>query len=308
MDQAKGSQLQAKGSQLQVHIEQGSRVIYEALQLGKPCLIGRFGTIELESLLAGTSIQENQTAVLERNAGIFPSTHDSVYKWQEEYTKAIQAADILATGWYQPLARAELNLLEMKLGWSGKQIKLRSLEPYYVDPALRWTTLLANQDVCVVSSFAETAQQQVEKANEIWKGMTPSTLLPAATRWHFVKTGYAPVLAQGRATWMDAVDTDVSCWSEAIAELEKKVLATNASIVLLGCGGLAMILGHRLKEKGKRCLVLGGAIQILFGIKGGRWSTHPVIQAFWNDAWVWPSIDETPRGANEVERACYWKS
>ncbi len=292
-----------------VEIERGSRIvsdtIRQCLENKKGCLIGRFGTIELEACLAGDKITEDITSVLERNAGVFPQTSTAI--WQKHYLDAMQQADVLATGWYAPLAKREEFLLQ-KLGWSGKSIKLRSLEPYYVDSAFRWSSRLANQDVCVVSSFVDSASKQVQKADTIWPLMSSSTLLPSTARWHWVKTGYAPVLAQGRATWMDALDEDITSWIEAVDLLEQKVLATNASIVLLGCGGLAMVLGARLKAKGKICLVLGGAIQVLFGIKGGRWTTHPVIQSFWNDAWVWPSFEETPRGANEVERACYWKT
>lgn len=288
----------------QVEIERGSRAIFiaiqNALEKKEGCLIGRFGTIELESILADAHLSEMQAAILERNAGIFPQS--SAKEWQIQYTNAVKEADILATGWYAPLAKAESSLLQ-KLQWSGTSVKLRSLEPYYVDPALRWSNLLINQDVCVVSSFTDTASKQVDKLREIWS----TKIFPSSTRWHWVKSGYAPVLAQGRATWLDALGEDVTSWKEAVDFLEEEVLATGASIILLGCGGLAMVLGHRLKAKGKICLVLGGAIQVLFGIKGGRWKTHSVIQSFWNDAWVWPSLEETPRGANDVERACYWK-
>ena len=67
-----------------------------------------------------------------------------------------------------------------------------------------------------------------------------------------------------------------------------------------------MSIGARLKEAGKICVVLGGATQVLFGIKGNRWEKHPVISGFWGDSWVWPSEEETPLGAGKVEEGCYW--
>jgi hypothetical protein len=39
---------------------------------------------------------------------------------------------------------------------------------------------------------------------------------------------------------------------------------------------------------------------------GNRWANHSVISKFWNDAWVWPSEEETPRGAAKIEGGCYW--
>jgi hypothetical protein len=69
-----------------------------------------------------------------------------------------------------------------------------------------------------------------------------------------------------------------------------------------------MIIGSHLKSAGLICIVMGGAIQVMFGIKGGRWERHPVISTFWNSSWVWPSVEETPIGAGNVEQACYWNS
>lgn len=294
----------------QVDIEKGTyeikKAIQQCLKENKGLLVGRFGTIELECLLVGKEIRPEQITILERNAGIFPTTPTSISLWQEEYTKAVQQSDFLATGWYAPLEKAEERLLQ-RFRWEGYPVKLRCLEPYYVDPCYRWTSELEGQDVCVVSSFADSMEKQVKENREkIWKENHVDSLLPPLTRWHFIKTGYSPILAQGRATWMDALDTDVSSWHEAVDKLEANILATGAKVVLLGCGGLAMVLGQRLKAKGKICIVMGGAIQVLFGIRGKRWEHHSIISHFWNDAWSWPSLDETPAGANEVEGACYW--
>ena len=67
-----------------------------------------------------------------------------------------------------------------------------------------------------------------------------------------------------------------------------------------------MPLALRLKKRGIIAIVVGGAIQIFFGIKGKRWANHPIISGFWNDSWVEPSTDEIPNGAKKVEGACYW--
>jgi hypothetical protein len=67
-----------------------------------------------------------------------------------------------------------------------------------------------------------------------------------------------------------------------------------------------MIIGAHLKARGIVAIVMGGAIQVFFGIKGGRWANHEIIRGFWNDAWAWPSAEETPGGAVAIEGACYW--
>jgi hypothetical protein len=86
----------------------------------------------------------------------------------------------------------------------------------------------------------------------------------------------------------------------------KKVVDTGASICIIGCGGMGMCIGAKLKMLGISAIVLGGATQVLFGIKGRRWKNHDVISAFWNEEWVAPSADEIPGGAASVEGGCYW--
>jgi hypothetical protein len=98
----------------------------------------------------------------------------------------------------------------------------------------------------------------------------------------------------------------VQNWRDAVDKLEREVVATGANVALIGCGGLGMILGARLKRRGISAIILGGAVQVLFGIKGKRWATHDVISKFWNANWVWPAADEIPGGAQFVEGGCYW--
>jgi hypothetical protein len=298
-----------------MNVEQSSICVKEtiasALQEQKGCLIGRWGTIEFEMVLRALdystkSFDKMRSYVLERNAGVFPCQSDiGVNVWREAYVKAIQNANVLATGWYVPIKQSEQRFLEY-IKWNGKQILLRGIEPYYVNPEHRWTTLLQGKRVCVVTSFTETAKKQIEKgSNAIW-GVKGESLWPSGVEWSWVQTGYAPVLAQGKCTWSEVSGEDISCWQEAVKYMVDEVMKTNAEIVLIGCGGLGMIVGAELKSKGKVCIVMGGATQVLFGIKGRRWETHDFISKLWNEEWVFPSDDETPGGAKEVEQGCYW--
>lgn len=288
-------------------VRNGSRIIYhtiiKALKDGNGCLIGRHGTVELSLLLQAwqdpTLLTLDQCLVLERNAGVFPRTIDSVSKWVVEYWNASEAADVLAAAWHKPFAAAEWKFLDAT-NPSCQRIPLRSIEPYYTNPIDRWTRALEGQSVCVVSSFAETMEQQVSIANSIWH-TNYETLLPN-TSWSFVRSYYSPVLAKGRCEWPEGIHS----WSDAVAYLEQEVLKTGARIVLLGCGGLAMPLAYRLKKKGRIAIVMGGAIQVLFGIKGRRWKDHDVISRFWNAAWVYPELSEIPGAADEIEGGCYW--
>jgi len=284
-----------------MNIEDGASEIYKAienaLKEGTSLLVGRNGTIELECLMG-----IGNPAKLELHAGIWPSTPDSVRAWIDRTQDAILATDILVAGWYAPLADKEAKLLDA-MTIKAPRIPLRSLEPYYVRPEKRWTSLLANQDVAIINAFAWTALNQTAYRDEIWPLFTES-LLPSSCRWIPIVTGYCPALAQGNAQWPEGV----SSWQDAVQHVVSAVAQTSARIAIVGCGGLGMVIAHELKKRGLIVIVMGGATQVLFGIKGGRWASHSVISTFWNDFWVYPSPAETPSGAARIENGCYWST
>lgn len=283
-------------------VQGGADSLYDelcaALTEKRGLLVGRTGTAELLVMLhvqKGEPVHPVFIEQLERNVGIFP--REAMTSWIHAYTAAFLHADVLAVGWYAPTADQEVALADT--GAANLHIPLRSLEPYYCGH--HWTRALKGRRVCVVSSFAETAAAQLERKEGIW-GAAAKTILPDA-EWSFVRSKYSPLIApKGPCAW----GASIQSWEDAVLCLEQQVLATNPEVVLLGCGGLAMPLAHRLKEKGIVAIVLGGAIQNLFGIKGRRWATHPFISKLWTSAWVTSAPTERPGGAGLIEGGCYW--
>ena len=286
---------------------EGAKHICETFVTANPFFVGRNGTIETEVAyfwLVNRNGREDKLPYstglrkyLENNAGVFPTTDESLDRWCEGYVEALGYLDCCAAGWYQPTVNKEKALLDGYAPRSCYRCPLRSLEPYYAPTGFRWTEQLRGK-VCVVSSFAETMQKQLGKP--IWTGERAGLL--DGPQWSFVRTGYAPLVAQGRAGWPPGCDS----WEQAVEYIMREVETTGAGVAVIGCGGIGMVLAGRLRKKGISCMVMGGAVQVLFGIKGRRWATHDVISGFWNDAWVSPAADEIPGGAASVEGGCYW--
>jgi hypothetical protein len=273
-------------------------VIQNALNTDSGALIGRNGTIELEQMIC---VNPARLAILQRNAGIFPiAIHSIFYKWQKDSIEATKSADVLAAGWYEPLKEAEEEALTK---WSVRAalVPLRALEPYYVEKEKRWTRLLQGKRVAVVTSFTRTAKKQVEEVglDKIWGA---NTIFPNDITWHWVQTGYPISVSNGTCRWPNGINS----WHQAAEYIVGEVIKTGARFALIGCGGLGMPIAKMLKDRGIITLVLGGSIQVLFGIKGRRWENHSVISNFWNDAWVWPDKNEVPGAAEEIEGGCYW--
>ena len=299
---------------LEMNVEEGAATILRYASSGQPFFIGRNGTIELETIffwMLKRRVQDGDVLApyplrirdqIQRNAGIFPDTDESIDAWCKAYVDSLGHMNALAAGWYRPLHHIENTILS-SYAPTAQRFPLRSLEPYYVEAPLRWTTLLAGKHVAVVSSFAATIQKQLwgEKTAQIWQG-EQAGMLPADVEWSYVRTGYAPSLALGNAGW----PAHITRWQEAVDATVQAVVDSGATVALIGCGGLGMIVGCELRKKGISCILLGGAIQVLFGIRGSRWKSHDIISKFWNDAWVSPSKAESPNGAFLVEGGCYW--
>jgi hypothetical protein len=280
-------------------------LIETAMQRSEGLLIGRTGSVELGALLwkfsnGNKKPHDSVTKQLGLNAGIFPvpATFDM---WYAETIQAMKHSDFLVVGWFKPHEAKEKMFLKAHQIRALQCNSLRALEPYYLQNGPHWTSFLRGQTVAVVSSCAKTCVEQVKQKHLVWP-KHHETLVPDATYVPIV-TGYAPELAKGRANWPSHVQT----WSDAVAYCTKQVVDSGARFALIGCGGLGMILASKLKQHGIICIVLGGAIQVLFGIKGNRWSKHDVISKFWNDSWTWPTDAETPNLSNRIENACYWK-
>lgn len=268
------------------------RCIQKALDTDDGALIGRNGTIELEQMI---SYNQYKVPILEMNAGIFP--HMVIPSWRIMSIAATKNADVLSTGWYEPLKDLEQVALKE---WNCKaiQISLRSLEPYYIPFEERWTRYLRGQTVSVISCFTQTMKSQLPNLGKLFS----SEVFPSDIRWNWVQTGHPPRLAQGSNEWPSHITDSI----DAVDWIVSEVVRQGSRFALIGCGGIGMLVALKLKERGVIAIVLGGAIQVLFGIKGRRWENHSVISKFWNEHWVSPSEAETPAGSSAIEGGCYW--
>jgi hypothetical protein len=84
-------------------------------------------------------------------------------------------------------------------------------------------------------------------------------------------------------------------------------------IVLLGCGGYAACLADQIKTK-LQCsaVVMGGALQLYFRIRGKRWETERKYAAVFKQMeaesalWVRPDDSEKIGCMQKIENGCYW--
>ena len=279
---------------------------------GRLFAAGKLGTSELNAILFYVAQRATETSPkpypemiirhMTLNAGLFPATPAALDAWCEHMIKEVlpQMDGIAEWNPIQPLYES---MVLNSYAPESTRFPLRSLEPYYAaKQEHKWPARIpADTGIAVVSPFAKTIAAQHARSESVWSSGSPWST-PAPTI-HVVRAGYSPMLTSAAANAWPPTITD---WSSAVSSVVEQVVATGAKLAIIGCGALSLPAAAALKKRGISAIHLGGATQILFGVKGARWARHDVISKFFNDAWVSPASDECPTNAGAVESGCYW--
>lgn len=287
------------------HTNYGSRAVYPAPEMseilsglitgGKPFMAGRFGGVELSAMktfdfeLSGRyakNLEQMRTC-----AGFFPGTEAMGEAFKDLMIRCIPEADVIGV-WGQPFEDFYL-----KRFGSGqlKTVYLSEFEPWSC-AAHPWSASLEGRKVLVIHPFAETIKKQYEKREKLFPG---TKILP---RFDLMTLKAVQTIAGER-------DDRFDDWFQALEWMRREALKKDFDIAVIGCGAYGFPLAAKLKQAGRQAVHLGGATQILFGIKGKRWETDPsfaYIRKYFNDDWVYPDESERPERASEVEGGCYW--
>lgn len=284
-----------------------SQLIYHKLMEDKPCMIARFGSVELNAITnyRGIKLYKNyyidfikgkapqwwwNTKGLQEmctNAGFFPSTSQMVSKFSEMMISDMPLVDILGSWRPQEYYFKE----ELK---QATFVELEVLNPYW--STTPWTKALAGKKVLVIHPFAETIKKQYSRRELLFKN---PDILPQFK----LKTIKAVQSLGGNSQFNN--------WFDALQWMKGEMDKTDYDICLIGCGAYGFPLAAHAKRNGKKAVHLAGSLQLLFGIRGARWENphyHETYNyaALMNEYWVKPSENEKTKNAQQVEGACYW--
>jgi hypothetical protein len=285
-----------------ISVEEGGAALTKRVRECKTFIAGKLGTSEFDALNSnqfGLPLQKNMFV----NAGLFGSTGqkaiDTIISWRTYMLENIGMLDEMVL-WNPMYAMGE----EMFARSHTKQIKsflpLRAIEPYYQDKEEnRWT--LAVTSFCVVSPFKESIEGQWSKRDSLF----PFPLWSSSADFKgVVRCGYSPALTDRVGAWPS--ETLAAGWMAAVTSIVDQCVNLNVKLVLVGAGCLSLPICFELKKRGISAIHTGGATQILFGVRGARWSKHDIISTFFNGSWSTPLPSEIPSRAGNVEGGCYW--
>lgn len=296
--------------------------IYNMLSSGKPCMISRFGTVEINTVTNYLCVKSSKPYTrkifdfihdkthtpwwyeeclyaLNNNAGVFPISIDIAERFSERYLRDIPEIDILACHQYYEKF--------MPLRDDVVRVQLEMLYPFFVERP--WTRILKGKKVLVIHPFEESIKCQYLHREELFENLD---ILPD---FDLITMKAVQTIAGNKSEFKD--------WFEALAYMENRISEIDFDIAIIGCGAYGLPLAAYVKRLGKQAIHLAGGTQLLFGIVGNRWTDSYKKKGVWhylpgkdinidytslfNEKWIYPLPSDTPRNAKAVEGACYWK-
>ena len=274
----------------------GAQYLYKLILSEQPFMAARYGFNEIEAM-AGTYyyLETKKSKKLDKiikkgnlfnGAGFFPEDKQLVIDFGKMMLEASGYVDLMGI-WYIPYEEYFIN----KFSNNPKITYLNMFEPW--NEEIPWTKALKGKKVLVVHPFVKTIEKQYKKREKLFENRD---ILP-----EFELVTYKAV-----QTIAGTVDPRFKTWFEALEYMYNDIMKLDFDIAILGCGAYGFPLAAKFKRAGKQAVHMGGATQLLFGIKGSRWDNHPIVSKLYNEYWTRPDVSETPGNAGSVENKCYW--
>ena len=167
------------------------------------------------------------------------------------------------------------------------------LEPFFIREK-NWFTNLENKKVLVVSPFKQSIESQIPNLKDLWnKDMS-------STEFNVIKFPYSP--------FVSGKQEDKS-YAHLLQRIQEQIKSEAFDVAIIGAGGYSIPIASFVKQIGKVGIHMGGALQLLFGIKGKRWDNNHKFKdsEFYNsEKWIRPLPQDLPMNSFAVEGGCYW--
>jgi hypothetical protein len=282
-------------SEEQLHTE-----VAAAIGRAGPFLLGRPGSFEAKLVNEYLDFRAHRVAPRDygehrwRNiaaTGGFPlRTPSEVDEFATDYLSAAVQSDILAVWQSGIIGSGEL------LRRCRAFVRLADIEPHLaaVKGIRPWTQALLGLRVLIVHPFRQSITSQFQRRSEV---PAIEAIFPDCR----VEVVVPPQTYAG-------LGGDASLgWAEHLQRTRESIAAADFDVAIVGAGPYGLPLAAFVKQLGKPAIHLGGATQLLFAIRGGRWDQSELHARFIDETWIRPLPEETPPGASGFEHGSpYW--
>ena len=271
-------------------IVEGNNLISHYLRHNKPLLAGKIGITEMNILRCHhtNTYPEYLRHEVEDIAGLYPFNDKTTQDFAVGLQDALRIIDLIPV-WNRVIPQFEQEVLNRYCP-DAHRTDLQHLEPYFFDKP--WTNHLKGKKIIVFSPFADSISRNFKQLDKIWN----NKILPDFD----LKTYRYPFALKISPNQKYQTSNDI--YLEFVDILRKETF----DVGIFGTGYTSLLFAAECKRLGKAGIHLGGATQILFGVKGQRWRDIEQFHPFFNEYWTDPLESERPTNRNLVEGGCYW--
>lgn len=279
--------------------EEIQTLLKELITSGKPFFAGKIGANEQNLLHWGSGIsiptypfgcrrlKYSQTKNCASNAGVLPRNPNSYRLFYSLLSKSLEQIDVIGI-WYNP---GEYQLISQLCTNSNlEKCYFFDLEPFFSQES--WIRALEGKTIYLVTPFLNSCINQYQHRHKIWSNNMLPELQLKGYRFPYL---FSTQTEESERDWVDV-------FSRVTTDLSK----TDFDIAIIGCGGLSLPIAAYCKSIGKQAIHLGGAAQLLFGIRATRYEADPKYRSLMNNYWIRPPEEERPKEFMSVENGCYW--
>lgn len=263
-------------------------------------IYGKIGTTELLALEfserffqpswpSGLS-WKRQAERLYLDSGVFPPQREQFNQFLDTYRKSVAALDGIHLWQDSEFLKAYEKELAESLCPRATRLSSQVLSPFSFLPEisdLQWL---------VISPFIKTMKSQEDRLGKI------HSFYPWHPKFHHLAN---PPFYLRCPFFSYLEKTSYPDWQAGLEHLTEQALQFDFDVALVGAGAWSLPLLANLKKSGKKGIHTGGATQLIFGIKGRRWDQEGWHMPY-NQFWVRPLPEDTPKGHMRKEDGCYW--
>lgn len=274
------------------------RLIRDRLTADAPCMIGRIGCTEIRNIEGmlhrnGTPLQKLRWLLTLNQP--WPSK-----KLQRDWLNAEDNPDEAFFEKFTQMMMTDSEQLDVFASWRWEEnevfkapyrfkvIGLGDLEPFF--SATPWTAALKGRKVLVAQPFVREIEYQYRRREKLFEN---PDILP-----EFELRTYMPFFRGLR-------DSEGS-WFERLERMKQEIAEIDFEIALIAAGAYGFPLAAHVKRLGRKALLMGGTLQLLFGIRGARWDSAAAYRKFYNEYWIRPGDECRPEGFHKIDGGCYW--
>jgi hypothetical protein len=272
--------------------------LIDLIKTGEPFFISRLGGEIINSYNYMVNKKLTYTGTLDVNAGIYIKNDMDLVTYYQMYYNAVKNSDALAV--FNSISNIASHEKYFMNNIKLQGLSSRVLEPFYLilENQIPWSHHLLGKKILIISPFVDSFQKQLTNGFNMFVDPT-KRIFHKDQEFVFYKSFNTLAGNHIHSNWIETFN--IMC--EDISKLD-------FDIALLSCGGYGMPLSNYIKNNLKKSVIyVGGGLQLLFGVIGQRWLTHPIIGKIIQQnskQFIRPSGNEIVRNKHMVENGCYW--